>query len=205
MTYTNDQYHNLKQLSNSQLSAFQRDQRGLEPLSASNKSLLKGTLVDALLTDIQEACVDLSAEEIAVCKDMAKAFKADPVGKHLFEIAEKQKIALGNISFTRMGVDVSFDTRCKFDFTLPNVGFDLKTTQSKTKKQFFAAVDFFNYDRQGAFYMDTANIDEFRIIGLSTFKPHDRFYWTMKRGDQNYKSGVDKYRELMFKMYMVKQ
>jgi hypothetical protein len=62
-----------------------------------------------------------------------------------------QRFQYGNFEYT-------LDTRCKWDWWLPTYGFggDLKSTFASTQKQFDEAIDFFDWDRSRAWYMDIA-------------------------------------------------
>jgi hypothetical protein len=62
-----------------------------------------------------------------------------------------QRFQYGNFEYT-------LDTRCKWDWWLPTFGFggDLKTTFASSQKQFDEAIDFFDWDRSRAWYMDIA-------------------------------------------------
>lgn len=81
-----------------------------------------------------------------------------------------------------------------------NWGGDLKSTTATTQKQFEEAVRYFDYDRQRAWYMDIAGSNQDVLIGVS--KENFRvFKVPIRRDDDLYKSGFQKYNELAFKWW----
>ena len=106
-----------------------------------------------------------------------------------------QRFEYGSFPFT-------LDTRCKWDWFLSacNFGGDLKTTFATSQKQFDEAVDFFDWDRSRAWYMDIANSNLDFIYAISkknclVFKKH------INRGDAIYLRGREKYEELAFQYW----
>jgi len=94
------------------------------------------------------------------------------------------------------------DTRCKWDWFLGDFGFggDLKTTFATSQKEFDEAVDFFDWDRSRAWYMDIAHSDRDFIYGIS--KKNCRvFKKFIHRGDAIYNRGREKYEELAFQYW----
>ncbi len=80
-------------------------------------------------------------------------------------------------------------------------GWDLKTTACTTEKAFIESIDVFDYDRQGAFYMDGADLDYFWFTGVGKqidkkTRKHPVFFYVIKRGDATYLRGRAKYQRL---------
>lgn len=215
---TNEQYHALPQLSNSMLSAFDRELKNMEPISAI-ASLEFGSLVDAMLTEGVDVvnslilnCDSLTATEIATAKSMVAVFSQDRVCELIHGMSTPQKVCFGRIFFEKDGLKIDYEARCKLDFWVSQTKtiVDLKTTKATTESGFMTAVNFFNYDRQAAFYMDLVSnsegcrVDDFMIIGQSTSKPHKVWKIKIKRGDKMYNSGLAKYQDLMTKYDLLK-
>lgn len=58
------------------------------------------------------------------------------------------------------GFKFELPVRCKFDWWLGEFGGDLKTTAATSQEQFEAQIDFVDWDRSRAWYMDlTHSID----------------------------------------------
>lgn len=72
---------------------------------------------------------------------------------------------------------------------------DLKSTFASTQKQFDEAIDFFDWDRSRAWYMDIAGSRQDFIYGISK-KNQKVFKAFIKRGDTIYQKGKEKYEEL---------
>lgn len=81
-------------------------------------------------------------------------------------------------------------------------GGDLKTTFASSQKQFNEAIDFFDWDRSRAWYMDIAGSKQDFIVAISK-KNQQIFKATIKKDDTLYKRGKEKYEELAFKWWML--
>jgi hypothetical protein len=102
------------------------------------------------------------------------------------------------------GFNYALDTRCKWDWWLPalHTGGDLKTTASETQNQFLEAVDFFDWDRSRAWYMDIAGSNQDFIYAISK-KNCKVFKLAIKRDSDTFRRGKDKYEELAFKWWLL--
>ena len=96
----------------------------------------------------------------------------------------------------------SLPVRCKWDWWLHecNFGGDLKTTFASTQKEFDEAIDFFDWDRSRAFYMDIARSDRDFIYAISKMNCRV-FKHFIHRGDATYQRGRAKYEELAFQYW----
>jgi hypothetical protein len=172
-----------------------------------------GSLVDAMLTepelvDYQEKTlldsfdneIRFEPEEWHTAIAMVQKLKANPMIKLLLSQGDSQCIKMLD-NFEPYGVPV----RCKLDFHVPKMklGADLKTTTCKTQTQFYNSLATFDYDRQGAWYMDIMGLDKFSFIGISKHKPYDIFTYSCVRGDEFYLRGKAKYEWLLERYIML--
>ena len=121
----------------------------------------------------------------------------------VLEIADTQRCMVNKQQqFEYGGFVFTLDTRCKWDWFLDLFGFggDLKTTFASTQKEFDEAVDFFDWDRSRAWYMDIAHSDRDFIYGISK-KNCCVFKKFINRGDAIYNRGREKYEELAFQYW----
>jgi hypothetical protein len=121
----------------------------------------------------------------------------------VLDTADTQRCMINKAQpFEYGGFAFSLDTRCKWDWFLSPFGFggDLKTTFASTQKEFDDAVDFFDWDRSRAWYMDIAHSDRDFIYAIS--KKNNRIFKKfIRRDDPVYQRGRDKYEELAFQYW----
>jgi len=79
-------------------------------------------------------------------------------------------------------------------------GGDLKSTFASSQQEFDEAVDFFDWDRSRAWYMDIVGSDRDFIYAISK-KNRKVFKKFITRGDETYKRGREKYEELAFQWW----
>lgn len=171
-----------------------------------------GSLVDAMVTEPDRVNhyrrtvdgVQYSEDEFDHAKEMLLSLRNearhDAFLKKVLETADTQRCMFNKAQrFQYGGFTFTLDTRCKWDWYLPRAGWggDLKTTFAATQKEFDEAVDFFDWDRSRAWYMDIAGSDRDFIYGISK-KNGCVFKKFITRGDENYKRGREKYEELAF-------
>jgi hypothetical protein len=79
-------------------------------------------------------------------------------------------------------------------------GGDIKSTVCTTQKAFEQSLEYFDYDRQRAWYMDISGAVRDVLIGISkeNFKV---FIVTITRDSEIYKRGREKYQELAFRYW----
>lgn len=172
-----------------------------------------GSLVDAVITeparvDYYRLTVDdeqYSEDEFRHAGEMLKALRAearhDGFLSRVLENAETQRaMANKGQQFTYCGFPFTLDTRCKWDWWLGSFGGDLKTTFASTQQQFEEAVNFFDWDRSRAWYMDIAGsgMDFIYAISKKNCRVFKKF---IKRGDEAYNRGREKYEELAFQYW----
>ena len=211
-------YHDY--ISNSMLGDLQKALRVQEQMQGLQKIYDFGNLVDAMKTE--ENKVDASEmswteagrkvvfqkEEFEKARLMTDALNADPLLELAFRDMKPQYMIFRERFLVEWdGHQIYVKARCKFDgLKLGHMALDIKTTACKTQASFEQAFDFFDYDRQAAWYMDLARVDKMLYIGVSKHKnkrtgKHDVFRIAIKRGDARYESGKKKYSRLAVKYH----
>lgn len=210
-----DTYYLRPEVSNSDLGELEkyflpREQRG--DIEAAYRF---GNLIDAMITE-PERCnhfnrtvdgVQFTKEEWEQAYKMLKAFRADEICAAFLKLSEGQAVKSVTMDFNHNGVEFQLLVRCKFDLWMERMqhGADIKSTTATTQKQFEASLDYFNYDRQRAFYMDIAQTmgykcDRDMLIGISKVN-HKIFKVPIKRGDATYTRGRQKVDEAAFRWW----
>ena len=174
-----------------------------------------GSLVDALVTEPNRVNryrftvddVQYTEDEFEHATQMLRALRSearrDAFLAKVLETADTQRCMFNKRQqFKYGGFSFSLDTRCKWDWFLTPYGFggDLKTTFASTQKEFDEAVDFFDWDRSRAWYMDIARSDRDFIYGISK-KNCCVFKTFITRDDPTYLRGREKYEELAFRYW----
>jgi hypothetical protein len=177
-----------------------------------------GNLVDTMLTEPQY----LDAENFRVLNPDGTILGFD---RHLWTRAENMKLSLQKNDFFNMvmngarfqyvflrkklevnfnGYNFNIPARCKFDIhnKLISIGADIKTTGCTSQKSFTDSMTFFNYDRQGAFYMDLAGLNKMVYFAVSKSKDkkgnYPVFTYAISRNDETYLTGREKYSRLAY-------
>lgn len=213
MNHNPDEYYNRTEVSNSDLTAL-RDILHPRPQFGDKEAAFRlGNLVDAIITepsrvDYYRLMVDgeqYSEDDFNHAQEMQKALRMearhDSFLAKMLEMAETQRTMVNKAQqFKYCGFPFTLDTRCKWDWWLGLFGGDLKTTFASTRQQFEEAVDFFDWDRSRAWYMDIAHSDRDFIYAIS--KKNCRvFKKFITRGDEVYNRGREKYEELAFQYW----
>ena len=208
-----DAYYLRSEVSNSDLTELKNILHPRMQFGDKEAAFRFGSLVDAIITeparvDYYRFTVDdeqYSEEEFRHAGEMLKSLRME--ARHdefLFRVlgyAETQKFMVNKAQqFTYCGFSFSLDTRCKWDWWLGSFGGDLKTTFAATQQQFEEAVDFFDWDRSRAWYMDIAGSDKDFIYAISK-KNGKVFKKFIRRGDEVYNRGREKYEELAFQYW----
>lgn len=208
-----DTYYLRSEVSNSDLTELKNILHPRMQFGDKEAAFRFGSLVDAIITeparvDYYRLTVDdeqYSEEEFRHAGEMLKSLRME--ARHdefLFRVlgyAETQKFMVNKAQqFTYCDFPFSLDTRCKWDWWLGSFGGDLKTTFAATQQQFEEAVDFFDWDRSRAWYMDIAGSDMDFIYAIS--KKNCRvFKKFIRRDDEVYNRGREKYEELAFQYW----
>lgn len=174
-----------------------------------------GSLVDAIITEpdrvnyYQNTVDDIqyTEDEFLHAQEMYRSLRRearkDAFLAKVLEIADTQRCMINKQQHFEYGeFAFTLDTRCKWDWFFDRFGFggDLKTTFATTQKEFDDAVDFFDWDRSRAWYMDIAHSDRDFIYGISK-KNCCVFKKFINRDDAIYKQGREKYEELAFQYW----
>lgn len=212
-----DTYYLRKEVSNSDLTELKNFLYPRVQYGDKEKAFKFGTLIDAMITendrvDYFKRTVDevqYTQEDFELAEAMKKALRMearkDAFLAQVLEKSDTQKFMVNkNQQFEYGNFKYTLDTRCKWDWWLPSFGFggDLKSTFAESQKQFNEAIDFFDWDRSRAWYMDIAGSNQDFIYAISK-KNCKIFKAFIRRGDDTYNRGREKYNELSFKWWML--
>lgn len=210
-----DTYYQRSEVSNSDLTALKELLHPRLQFGNREEAFRFGSLVDAIITEPDRVnyyrlTVDdtqYTEAEFLHAREMYASLRAearrDPFLAYVLENAETQRFMVSHDQeFEYCGFPFKLNTRCKWDWwlDLANFGGDLKTTAATSQKEFEEMIDFFDWDRSRAWYMDIACSDRDFIYAISkknskVFKKH------ITRGDAVYNAGRDKYEELAFQYW----
>lgn len=215
MNHNPDEYYNRTEVSNSDLTELKNLLHPRLQYGDREAAFRFGTLVDAIITEPERVNyyrltvddVEYSDEEFRHAKSMQASLRReaqrDPFLSRVLDEAQTQcfmvnrRQAFGYGDFT-----YHLDTRCKWDWYMTRYGFggDLKTTFASSQREFDEAVDFFDWDRSRAWYMDIAHSDRDFIYAISK-KNGLVFKKFITRDDETYRRGREKYEELAFQYW----
>lgn len=212
-----DTYYQRPEVSNSDLTELKNLLYPRTQYGDKEKAFRFGTLLDAMLTEPDRVRYDrrmvddtlYSGEDWELAEAMKAALRReaarDPLIRYALERSDKQRFMVNKAQEFQYGdFTYTLDTRCKWDFWFPALGYggDLKTTFASTEKQFLEAVDFFDWDRSRAWYMDIAGSRQDFIVAVSK-KNQKVFKRLIRRDDDTYRRGREKYEDLAFKWWML--
>lgn len=210
-----DTYYQRSEVSNSDLTELKNLLHPRMQYGNKEEAFRFGSLVDAIITERDRVNfytntvddVQYSEDEFRHALEMEKALRMeanrDPFLYLVLQKASTQKFMVNKAQQFEYGsLPFQLDTRCKWDWYFDSFGYggDLKTTFATTQKQFDEAFDFFDWDRSRAWYMDIANSQQDFIYAISK-KNCKIFKKYIKRGDESYKRGREKYEELAFQYW----
>lgn len=208
-------YYERSEVSNSDLTELKNLLHPRPQFGDKEAAFRFGSLVDAIITEPDRVNyyqftvddVQYTEDEFRHAQEMYRSLRLearnDSFLAKVLEIADTQRCMVNKQQqFEYGGFVFTLDTRCKWDWFLDLCGFggDLKTTFASTQKEFDEAVDFFDWDRSRAWYMDIANSDRDFIYGISK-KNCCVFKKFINRDDAIYKRGREKYEELAFQYW----
>lgn len=212
-----DSYYLRTEVSNSDLTELKNYLYPRTQYGDKEKAFKFGTLVDALITENERVHyskrmvddVTYSREDfelgLAMREALRKEARKDEFLRAILSNSDTQKFMVNKSQrFLYGNFEYTLDTRCKWDWWLPSFGFggDLKTTFAESQNQFNEAIDFFDWDRSRAWYMDIAGSQQDFIYAISK-KNLKIFKAFIRRDDDTYKRGKEKYDELAFKWWML--
>lgn len=203
-------YYNRPEVSNSDLTELKQILHPRLQFGDKYAAFRFGSLVDALITEptkvdyfhLTVGGESYSEDEFRHAQEMQKSLRMearrDAFLAKVLAYADTQRCMVNQAQrFSYLDFKFSLDTRCKWDWWLGCFGGDLKTTFASSQKQFEDAVDFFDWDRSRAWYMDIAQSDRDFIYAISK-KNGLVFKKFITRGDATYNRGREKYEELAF-------
>lgn len=212
-----DSYYLRTEVSNSDLTELKNYLYPRTQYGDKEKAFKFGTLVDALITENERVRYDKRMVDdvtytqddfelgLAMREALRKEARKDQFLAAVLLNSDTQKFMVNKGQIFHYG-DFSYtlDTRCKWDWWLSASGFggDLKTTFAESQSQFNEAIDFFDWDRSRAWYMDIAGSKQDFIYAISK-KNLKIFKAFIKRDDKTYLRGKEKYDELAFKWWML--
>ena len=213
MTSNPDTYYQRSEVSNSDLTALKELLHPRLQFGNREEAFRFGSLVDAIITEPERVnyyrfTVDdtqYTEDEFRHAQEMERALRAearrDPFLDYVLRNAETQKFMVNKgQQFDYCGFPFALDTRCKWDWWLGQFGGDLKTTSASTQKEFEQMIDFFDWDRSRAWYMDITRSDRDFIYAIS--KKNNRIFKKhITRNDPIYRAGREKYEDLAFKWW----
>lgn len=212
-----DSYYLRTEVSNSDLTELKNYLYPRTQYGDKEKAFKFGTLVDALITENERVHyskrmvddVTYSREDfelgLAMREALRKEARKDEFLRAVLSNSDTQKFMVNKSQrFLYGNFEYTLDTRCKWDWWLPSFGFggDLKTTFAESQNQFNEAIDFFDWNRSRAWYMDIAGSQQDFIYAISK-KNLKIFKAFIRRDDDTYKRGKEKYDELAFKWWML--
>lgn len=212
-----DSYYLRTEVSNSDLTELKNFLYPRTQYGDKEKAFKFGTLVDALITENERVHyskrmvddVTYSREDfelgLAMREALRKEARKDEFLRAVLSNSDTQKFMVNKSQrFLYGNFEYTLDTRCKWDWWLPSFGFggDLKTTFAESQNQFNEAIDFFDWDRSRAWYMDIAGSQQDFIYAISK-KNLKIFKAFIRRDDDTYKRGKEKYDELAFKWWQL--
>ncbi len=213
MSNNPDTYYQRSEVSNSDLTALKELLHPRLQFGNREEAFRFGNLVDAIITEPDRVnyyrlTVDdtqYTEDEFRHAREMYKSLRMeaerDPFLAYVLRNAKTQQFMVNpSQEFNYCEFPFTLPTRCKWDWWLGNFGGDLKTTAATSQNEFEDMIDFFDWDRSRAWYMDIAGSDRDFIYAISkkngkVFKKH------IKRNDSIYQAGRDKYEELAFQYW----
>lgn len=215
MIGNDDSYYGRPEVSNSDLSALEKYFLPPQRVYDIQSAYRFGNLIDAMITEparCDHYAYRVDSEQFTKAEwqqayKMLEAFRADELCQLYHKMASGQNVMTTSLPFDYHGVKFEMAVRCKWDLWMEMLehGSDIKSTTATSQSQFEAALDYFNYDKQRAFYMDIARAKGYKaeqdvLIGISkvNFKV---FKIPIKRGGAIYESGREKYMRAGFQFW----
>lgn len=205
-----DPYFNRPEVSNSDLTELNKYFMARDQIMDYENALRFGTLVDAMITELEKVNVYkrtvedyiYKPEEMELAKAMKRAFYQDELCKRFADMATYQQVFSGVVKLNYGSFEFELLMRCKYDLFMKQLGYggDIKSTAATTQKQFEDSIYHFDYDRSRVVYMQLSGAPKDIIIGISKvnckiFKVYiDRF-------SKIYQSGLEKFQDTGFKYW----
>lgn len=210
-----DSYYGRPEVSNSDLGALEKYFLPAQRIYDIQAAYRFGNLIDAMITephrcDHYSHRVDseqFTKQEWEQAYKMLGSFRKDEMCSLFHRMASGQNVMDAELEFEYHGIKFKLPTRCKWDLWMPHAehGADIKSTTAETQAQFMATLDYFNYDRQRAYYMDIARANGYTahqdvLIGISKIN-YKVFKIYIRRDDEIYRRGREKYMAAAFRYW----
>lgn len=205
-----DQYYGRTEVSNSDLGWLDKYFLPSSQVYDIASAYRFGNLIDAMITEPHRCnhytykvdSEQFTKEEWQQAYKMLDAFRKDEICQHYLKLATGQNVMSKEMEFMEAGLQFKMNVRCKWDLWMPVLkhGADIKSTTATTQRQFEQSLQYFNYDRQRAFYMDIAGADKDLLIGISKIN-FRIFKVPIVRDGAIYQSGKEKYTQAAFKYW----
>lgn len=207
----NIDYYRRPEVSNSDLSWLKQQLWPREMPDPTNAYRF-GSLIDAMLTEPEKVDyfnylvgnVRYSKEDFELALRMKEAFYRDPVAFQLLSVSSGQVEMTKRADLRFSDISFNLPVRCKWDLwaNILHHGGDIKSTTATSQSEFEAAAEYFDYDRQRAWYMDIAGAEKDILIGISK-KNQKIFKIFITKESEFYKRGKEKYQELAFRWWLL--
>lgn len=205
-----DTYYFRAEVSNSDLSELQKQLLPIEQLNDLQAAYRFGNLIDAMITE-PHRCDHLNLrvdddqfdrKEWGIAKEMLRSFRENKLCMAMLNQAAGQAVMNKVMKMHYQGVEFELPVRCKWDLWMGRMGYggDIKSTTATTQRQFEASLEYFDYDRQRAWYMDIAGSDKDMLIGISKVN-YKVFMVPILRGSEVFNRGREKYLDLAFRYW----
>lgn len=208
-------YYERTEVSNSDLTELKNLLHPRQQFGDREAAFRFGSLVDAMVTEpdrvnfYRHTVDDVVYPEwefrkgVALRDSLRRETTRDQFLAQVLDKADTQTVMVNKEQrFEYGGFPFTLATRCKWDWFLHDfgIGGDLKTTFASSQHEFEQAVDFFDWDRSRAWYMDIAGTDRDFIYAISK-RTGQVFKKFITRGDETYNRGREKYLELAFQYW----
>lgn len=205
-------YFQRPEISNSDLTSLKKYFQPERQVYDIEQAYRFGSLVDAIITEAHRVNfltreVDgekYNQQEFDTARKMKDVALRDDFFRHILKSAAMQHVTIKpEFEIEYGGHRFTMPMRCKWDFWGGNnslIDGDLKSTACLSESSFVQSVDYFDYDRQAALYMDLENRSRFIFLAISK-KNFKIFKFAIKRGDPIYERGRAKYQELAFRYW----
>ena len=188
-------YDNVQYFSNSNLGVLERELKGKPPLNVT-PAMEQGRLLHEAILEPHKADTKWLAHPKVI------AYQQDAIFTSLLRVSKRE-----HEIYRKMTIDspcgfkwATLKMRCKVDLMIKNLGrkhlHDLKFMSGRVSNP-KATIQWMNYDRQAALYMDMARADSMTYW----FEPGHVF--TIRKNDSVYLLGRRKYMELAWKAYLL--
>jgi hypothetical protein len=212
MTPEQDPYYGREEVSNSDLTWLKKYFMPKAQVIDLETAFRFGTLIDCMITEKDRvnyfnltcAGAQYSKEEFEQAEEMKKSFYRDEFCRKLAAQACMQKVSIKpKHPVSWQGFDFCLDKRGKWDLFVEGVDMsgEIKSTACTSQKQFEESISYFDYHRQGAWYLDLEGRSNHMIIGISKKYPYKVFKVPFTRGSDLFNKGLSAYQELSFKWF----